>query len=439
MVHMFLHGCPFTTIHGACFLGRDITVLAYRIHSNYIHTPMYNTLYVPNPYSVAFRAHGQALCFRPQKNPLHCRSDPYIYHFFYIFHIITTTPSSPREIFSTPLCPSPYRARQDKINRYHTRGARRCLDKRLLFLRSPLSMSSLSSSLSSSSSTSNSDTSSDEDVKLPAKRPAVSTRRGARKASPASNKQQRVARLETPDWDSIASSEFGQTPLMQNLSHMELDALIGWATHVSAPQPADNINPLLDLPNSPMRPGELRIIHNAMKDFIQNSPIDNFTRLHREFDQSALVSLGICLEEMMTASLLPLAQAHVRRCRTLKNEDLETDVTLPPEEAILRLRKQDLEGIDMALPTSLPATHAQSTEVEGPPSQASSQEDMKQVLRNWQQTHNINPEFFEMNRELYAFLVGRRVLERSRQCETEPTPESPAAASGSMTNPYSGI
>jgi len=270
----------------------------------------------------------------------------------------------------------------------------------------------------------------DDDVKLPAKRADVVTACDGGEKEPPRKQRRKLARrhdlqLETPDWDLIASSRFGQTTLTQNLSHVELDALIGWATHVSSPQPAEHLNPLQGLPSSPMRPGELRMIHNVMAEFIETKKMEHLELLYREFDQTALVALGMYLEEMMTASLLPLAEAHVRRCRSLGDEEMESDLTLPPEEAILKLRPKDLEGIDTALPTSLPGTHELHSTIQGsPPRRSSSPEEMERVLRDWHLAHTIDAEFFEKNRETYALLVGQRVLSRPTRREQTSGPST---------------
>ncbi len=82
--------------------------------------------------------------------------------------------------------------------------------------------------------------------------------------------------------------------------------------------------------------------------------------LHSSFDETALVCLGMLIEECMNVSLLPLARDHVLRCRMLEslkkdNEDGSTiniglkesnctssdnpfaQWTLPPDEAIVQL------------------------------------------------------------------------------------------------------
>ena len=222
----------------------------------------------------------------------------------------------------------------------------------------------------------------------------------------------------TPDWDLLALTEFGETNLYQNLSTQEMESLIGWATHISSPEVVANPNPLLDLPSTPMRPGELRIIQNAMSEFIENNNSSSALRqLYCEFDQSALVAMGICLEEMITASLLPLAQAHVRRCRSLENEKTDDDGketcqvdgsewTLPPEEAICRLRPQDWEGIDTALPTTRPATRAEPNLAKSSLFRPSPNIEQQRALTRWRNSQGIDADFFDKNRETYALLIG---------------------------------
>ena len=54
-------------------------------------------------------------------------------------------------------------------------------------------------------------------------------------------------------------------------------------------------------------------------------------------ERSAQVAVGMLVEEALTASLVPLAQAHVERCRYLDAEQAFDEWTLPPTEAILRI------------------------------------------------------------------------------------------------------
>lgn len=239
----------------------------------------------------------------------------------------------------------------------------------------------------------------DDEKKKPLRRP--------KQKHPHDFKKREPVHLSVPDWDLIAASEFGSTPLTQYLPHIEVDSLIGWATHVSSNRPSANPNPLLNLGSAPLRPGELHMIHAAMTEFIvKERDADNFSLLYREFDQSALVGLGICLEEMITASLFPLAQAHVRRCQSIDDpQTLHEEITLPPEEAILKLQPQDY-----GLPTARPATHAEPSKMTNsffrPPADVQAQ----RALHRWLTTHDIDFEFFDKNRDTYALLLGRHIL-----------------------------
>ena len=243
-----------------------------------------------------------------------------------------------------------------------------------------------------------------------------------------------------PDWDLMATSEDGTRPFQAYLPSGEVDDLIGWATHgVSASVPAnENNNPLLTAARSaPLRPSELHLIHTAMNEYIaqtttekkgrkkrksrtkhnapqknhdnDNQEIIDWTSLRRQFDVSALVALGFCLEEMLTASLWPLACAHVERCRRL--DDAWEDWNLPPERAVLALAADSTTTTTTtttALPTALPATHTVATtgndkddyEMEESADQGDT------ALGRWLDSHGIQRDFFQRNRSLYAWLVG---------------------------------
>lgn len=228
--------------------------------------------------------------------------------------------------------------------------------------------------------------------------------------------------LRMPNWDLVASSSSGTTTLSEYLPNMEVDTLLGWATHVSSPivpgaAEPQVPNPLLDLPSSPLRSGELFLIHEAMVDFVLSAGKSSESRtnlLYRQFDQSALVSLGICLEEMMTASLLPLAQAHVRRCRTLEGSndddtsvDVLTEWTLPPGEAILKLRPPHVEeAIDIRLPTSRVPALAHYSLIKPSVFRSTPQVEARRAVETWRKAHGIEADYFAKNRETYDILVG---------------------------------
>jgi hypothetical protein len=232
-----------------------------------------------------------------------------------------------------------------------------------------------------------------------------------------------------PDWDLLAeqASASAQTTtttpdiLQRVASATELDTLLGWATHVTGPnaetvrtttheqESKHNNSPSLvgDTPPAPLRPSELQVLHKAMQDFIrsnsnknsQSANNDSWPKLYHKFDVSALVAMGMVWQDMVTASLLPLAQQHVEHCRhrlslsqdhhdetnnnttTTLLPDVTTMWTLPPEEALVLLlspwKERDDERDDYdtsstknntygkaGLPTATPATHVASTTVD---------------------------------------------------------------------------
>jgi hypothetical protein len=263
--------------------------------------------------------------------------------------------------------------------------------------------------------------------------------------------------LRLPNWNLVASSSSGTTTLSEYLPNMEVDTLLGWATHTthagrpSAARPLPN--PLLDLPSTPLRSGELYLIHQAMVDFIlaaggsfNDSPAN---LLYRQFDQSALVSLGICLEEMMTASLLPLACAHVRRCRALEEEeeqqegtnddgaareDVLTAWTLPPEEAILKLsppppndddKQAIMDPISLRLPTSRVPALSHFSLIKPTVFRSSPPVEARRAVETWRHAHTIEADYFSKNRETYAMLVGCSTTSTCSSSAPLPAPPPP--------------
>ena len=186
-----------------------------------------------------------------------------------------------------------------------------------------------------------------------------------------------------------------------NLPLIEIDKLIGYATHITTyhhpctiatntispatTATSSNIrqartfhNPLLGLPSTPMRPTVLKhlILEPATKltssyiqhqqryhrnvfdddtDDIEDDQNDddddhprpkkhkkkhlNQSSLYERFHHSAAMAIAMFTEEMMTATLLPLAQQYVQYCRHHNHHDNEDCRvwTLPPEEAILKM------------------------------------------------------------------------------------------------------
>lgn len=143
------------------------------------------------------------------------------------------------------------------------------------------------------------------------------------------------------DWDQLAFSDWGQTPLTACLDYQKTDNLVGWATHVidykihkSPP------SRLIGLSNAPPPPAFISLLHEiASKQLGECNG-----NLWECFDHSALVAVGVILEEMVTASVLPLAERHVKECRDF-DEDIDSQQsfgkwTLPPEEAFMQIYPQ---------------------------------------------------------------------------------------------------
>ncbi|CAJ1969322.1 unnamed protein product [Cylindrotheca closterium] len=149
-------------------------------------------------------------------------------------------------------------------------------------------------------------------------------------------------------------------------------------------------NPLLGLPSTPLPTSHLRYISKMAAQAPEFS-----VKLENRFSDSALVATGMLVEEMITASLMPLAGYHVMRCRELEvrrepraTEDsgkaakidqkplvhpvtgrvMQSDKilvnpleksseewTLPPDEAMMKLLEQDAippEGLYLTPPAT---------------------------------------------------------------------------------------
>ena len=185
--------------------------------------------------------------------------------------------------------------------------------------------------------------------------------------------------------------EWGRRSLVDTLvavDNGQLESLIGWAHDGAAARMAAHRepgfvngetvatdNPLSRLPNDPL---PLSYLNHLM---LQSERIPEFHEtLTEKFDTSAIVAIGMILEEILTASLLPFAGCHVLRCRQLESKPSTKDAakilaqpcevklkhpisnqpitfdprnlsdeesafvawTLPPEEAILQSARQGM-------------------------------------------------------------------------------------------------
>jgi hypothetical protein len=132
------------------------------------------------------------------------------------------------------------------------------------------------------------------------------------------------------DWSEHVRGHFGQDVLHEFLSVPELDTLVGWATHVNGYKTNQTTSVLWGLPNESLPPFMLDYINDIWLSFNANDSINSTTTT---LDTTALVALGMLVEECVTTSMLPLARAHVRQCRA-EPPDKFCNWTVPPEEAI---------------------------------------------------------------------------------------------------------
>ena len=211
------------------------------------------------------------------------------------------------------------------------------------------------------------------------------------------------------DWYGMAEG-FRATcfPLCQQVSAVELDTLVGWATNESSSS-ADPVgnpsNPLLDLPSSPLPMSLLYIIREEANQIIDKAPDKRLHHLIGSFDQSAMVSIGICLEEMITASLMKLAEAHVKKYNAEKDDKACQELwSLPPEECILALSKdgwREMEGpflstISPPILTAVP--DEKPTSIFNLPVR---EEEDRQAMKNWVEAHELHASFLEENKDLF--------------------------------------
>lgn len=148
------------------------------------------------------------------------------------------------------------------------------------------------------------------------------------------------------DLEAYSESLWAQRSLLDNLAAEEIDSLVGWAHSGVAPRnqflsgeladfggasigeqqdDASIQNPLFGLVNTPLPLSYLNyFVHRG-------SQIPEFRpSLDSSFDDSALVAVGMIVEDMITASLLPLAGFHVLRCQQIEQRPTEDEALLNP-------------------------------------------------------------------------------------------------------------
>jgi hypothetical protein len=207
-------------------------------------------------------------------------------------------------------------------------------------------------------------------------------------------------------WDALADTKWGKNPLTKYVSVPELDDLVGWATHQQSAVPVVNVNPLLGLPGAPLQPSLLMYLETTVSEILSAQKRSD---QWESFDQSALIAIGIALEEMITANLLPLAHLHVDRCRQLEtvagNEEklFSSEWTLPPEEAVEKLVEKAKSQLEpgVCLATAYPSTrsiisHAPGTSLLNQPLAESRNKDARLV---WCRALGMESAFVKNNME----------------------------------------
>lgn len=149
------------------------------------------------------------------------------------------------------------------------------------------------------------------------------------------------------DLEINADSESGRRSLFENMEANQVESLVAWAhsgTSTTAPASSHahvgtllpetgqedeeammRNNPLLHLVNTPLPLSFLNYFaHRAT-----NVP-EFHEGLYTSFEDSALVAIGMIMEEIITASLLPLAGCHVLRCRQLEAKPSKDETLLAP-------------------------------------------------------------------------------------------------------------
>jgi hypothetical protein len=260
-------------------------------------------------------------------------------------------------------------------------------------------------------------------------------------------------RRRTIDWFDLAETPFGSDSLVKHLTENELNDLLGWAISYKS-SPIDGIpnhgnsnhhsgsnlifsNLVDDASGPPLQPSILEKIHQHAVQILERystTPASATSLLPwRQYCQSALVAVGVVVEEMITASLYGLAQRHVKRCRMLQSQEgtaptksCSNDVersfdawTLPPEEAITgmlysmstergasvrRPPESPVLSWGLGLPASRPATRITKAVALSSKQQSISNHGAH-ATEIWMKAHKIERETFAANKDLFDVLM----------------------------------
>lgn len=270
-----------------------------------------------------------------------------------------------------------------------------------------------------------------------------------------SSSEERHCNVKTVVFDEHAEGKYAEEVLYKYLDDREIATLVGLATtngreydnpvisktsvaSSATNTPSEN-NPLVGLPNSPLPPSHLNYIARRSLESPSFKP-----DMERRFDHSALVAIGMFLEEMITASLLPLAGCHVMRCRELEARSSETylqesgfakseihpitgqnvgkliaqkqqagdanDVyeewTLPPEEALQKVAKEQKQLLKHCfLPTSLSVTRTMNDSEKREAEQSTS--------TSWCREQHLDTTFVRKNMDVFGLFIPSPPIEGS--------------------------
>lgn len=294
-------------------------------------------------------------------------------------------------------------------------------------------------------------------------------KRGRKEPVPSGNDDEIV--WEMPDkknyqgiqvnWTTLASRRWAKESLLRNIPH-EVSGLIGWAhhgTHSNGAEKQDELpfassepNPLLEVePASPLPHSHLDYLQELGRDLVRGKPENpNISKakvmdkslecILDSFDTSASVAVGMLLEEMITANLLPLAEAHVRRCRQLEEGEanleqrLKTEKyyltsihdnqsfrewTLPPEEAIFNVVVSSLSSKAIAwdkkkglgcVPSNCPPSRAGRTTLHDDGSSLES-DPRQQAASSFCRRQGLKSRFVRKNMDIYQWLLAMTPIE----------------------------
>lgn len=215
--------------------------------------------------------------------------------------------------------------------------------------------------------------------------------------------------------DNLQASQNLQSTVGQPVPYHKVDELVGWATHTIQSSPLTNrnepINPFLGLPSTPLPPSILYFIQEETARIIANDRKSNFHLLRNGFDQSALVSLGMIIEESITASFLPMARKHVQRCmeentKGTKNRNATMNQwTATPEECFLQVvnHKQSEDRVPILPSMAPPVLSTMIGQPDYVPTHRSLLVDeAESALQQWADSQDLSLSFIKKNYKLFG-------------------------------------